>query len=400
MERRMATVSQINAYIKNALDGDFLLQNIWIKGEISNFKLHYSGHMYMSLKDKDGVLRAVMFRGANASLPFVPENGMQVLARGRISVYPRDGAYQLYIEEMEQEGAGALYLAFEKLKAKLEKEGLFDPQRKKPIPKYPRRVGVVTSATGAAVQDICNILKRRYQPADIILCPVLVQGEGAAEQIANAIEQFNVRGAADVLIVGRGGGSIEDLWAFNEEIVARAVAASAIPVISAVGHETDFTICDFVADLRAPTPSAAAELAVPSGEELRERLQKMGDTMGNHLQLSLSRRQEQLTKNKNRMHIAARRMDDLRYTLDTFSTRMASGLEKKIAEGNASLGKTAASLDALSPLKVLSRGYLVAEKNERIVRSSTDLAEGDILHLRLCDGGAECVVERVEKNDI
>ncbi len=399
MEKRIVAVSQINAYIKNTLDSDFLLQNVWIKGEISNFKLHYSGHMYLSLKDSGGVLRAVMFKGAGASLRFIPENGMQVLARGRISVYPRDGVYQLYIEEMEPEGAGALYVAFEQLKAKLEAEGLFLQERKQPIPRFPKCVGVVTSATGAALRDILNILNRRWRMCRLVVYPVLVQGEGAAQEIAGAIAHLNMKKAADVLIVGRGGGSQEDLWAFNEEIVARAVANSKIPVISAVGHETDFTICDFVSDLRAPTPSAAAELAVPDEEEIRNQLAAMEKRLSSQFYLLLSQRREKLNHFANRLTVLRRQTDDLQYTLDTLTTRAVNAISARAEAENRRLMQSAATLDALSPLKVLSRGYTVSTKNGKAVHTVDVLEEGDTICVRFTDGNADCTVEKLERSN-
>lgn len=396
MERRIVEVSQLNAYIKNTMDSDFLLQNIWVRGELSNFKLHYSGHMYMSLKDSEGVLRAVMFRMAAQSLRFVPENGMQVLCRGRVSVFPRDGAYQLYIEEMEPDGVGALTIAFEQMKARLEQEGLFAPERKKPIPRFPSCIGVATSATGAAVQDITNILRRRWPMAKIILHPVLVQGEGAAEEIAAAILRFNTEKEADVLIVGRGGGSQEDLWAFNEEVVARAVAESSIPVISAVGHETDFTICDFVADLRAPTPSAAAELCVPDRAEVLAQLFSLGKRLSSLLELSVSRKKERLSKLANRMRVQKNRLDDLAYTLDTLTTRSVNALSGKLEKEATKLGEYAAKLQALSPLEVLARGYTVGTKQGEILHSVEQIVSGDRISLQLSDGSAECTVNKVE----
>ncbi len=398
MERRIVAVSQLNAYIKNTLDSDFLLQNIWVRGEISNFRPHYSGHMYMSLKDSDGLMRAVMFKGAAMSLRFVPENGMQVLARGRVSVYPRDGAYQLYIEEMEPEGAGALHIAFEQTKARLEKEGLFAPERKKPIPRFPHCVGVATSATGAAVQDIFNILRRRWPMAKIVLHPVAVQGEGAAAEISAAIDLFNTEKEADVLIVGRGGGSTEDLWAFNEEIVARAVAASDIPVISAVGHETDFTICDFAADLRAPTPSAAAELAVPDGAEILLQLSAAEKRLTSVLALSVSKRRERLQRQVHRMAVQKRRMEDLQYTVDTLTTRAVNAITGKIERGQLGFTQTAAKLHALSPLQVLARGYSVSTKDGAAVRSVEALRIGDDISVRFADGTADCTVNTVERS--
>lgn len=399
MERRIVEVSQLNAYIKNALDSDYLLQNVWVKGEISNFKLHYSGHMYMSLKDNGGVLRAVMFRGAAASLRFMPETGMGVLARGRISVFPRDGAYQLYIEEMEPEGAGVLYIAFEQLKAKLEKEGLFDTARKKPIPKYPRCIGVATSETGAAIRDILNILGRRWPLARVVVHPVSVQGESAAGEISAAIDRFNEEKEADVLIVGRGGGSQEDLWAFNEEVVARAVARSEIPVISAVGHETDFTICDFVADLRAPTPSAAAELAVPDVAQIREKLSEAEKRLMAHLSLAVSRKRERVENFCTRLRGITRKTEELSYVIDHLTTRAENAMRLKTEAAENRLSLSLGALDALSPLKVLRRGYSVGTKDGKTVRSVKEIKEGEKIAFRFYDGIAHCIAERTEGNE-
>ncbi len=390
-------VSQLNAYIKNSFDSDFLLQNIWVQGEISNFKLHYSGHMYLSLKDEGGVIRAVMFRAAAGTLSFVPENGMQVLARGRISVYPRDGAYQLYIEEMEPEGAGALYVAFEQLKAKLDKEGLFSPERKKPIPAFPACVGVVTSATGAAVQDILNILSRRWPLAKVELCPVLVQGEGAAKEIAAAIYALNEKEDIDVLIVGRGGGSQEDLWAFNEECVARAVSASHIPVISGVGHETDFTICDFVSDLRAPTPSAAAELAVPDKSEILAGLASLEKQLSKSLSLVASRSNEKLGTLLNRLISFQKRMDEYAYALDDLSTALVNQMSANLQVQSNRFTQMGVKLDALSPLKVLTRGYAFCEAEDGIVDSVSKLTPAKQVRFTFADGAADCTVDKVER---
>lgn len=395
---KVATVSQINAYIKSRMDCDEILSDIWIKGEISNFKHHYSGHMYMSLKDAGGAIRAVMFKGANMSLRFKPEDGMSVLARGKVSVYERDGQYQLYINEMRPEGVGDLYLAFEQLREKLKKEGLFEDSRKKPLPQYPSTVGVITSATGAAVRDIINVLSRRFV-CDIRIFPVLVQGAGAAEEIAAAIKYFNDTKSADVLIVGRGGGSIEDLWAFNEEVTARAVAASEIPVISAVGHETDFTICDFAADLRAPTPSAAAELAVPDLSEVLASLSGAANhiktVMDGKYKLSEAQLEtaEKTVSAKTIMH----RLDENEQRLDMIMSDLTHKAEKSLMEGDMRLSECGAKLDALSPLKILGRGYAaVTDADGGIIKTKKQVKKDDRIDVRLADGKLKCEVLEVE----
>ncbi len=403
MEIKAATVSQITSYIKSGFENDELLQHLWISGEISNFKLHYSGHMYLTLKDEGAVIRAVMFRSAAARLKFKPESGMKVLSRGRITVYERDGQYQLYIDEMRPEGVGDLYVAYEQLLAKLKAEGLFDEDRKKPIPKFPQRIGVITSSTGAAVRDILNVLKRRYKLADVYVYPVLVQGEGASEQIAGAIEYFNENRAADVLVVGRGGGSIEDLWAFNEERSARAVAASEIPVISAVGHETDFTICDFAADLRAPTPSAAAELAVLSSDEVLTRIRSISASLEAQLVKSLRFNRDKLTRiaEDPRFTRFSSRIDDARIALDANIALLERAAKKVIADKSEGLSILGASLDALSPLKVLGRGYSVSiDEGGAAVRDAAALKKGEKLKLIFNRGSAECEVISVSKKQI
>lgn len=392
MEAKVATVSQINSYVKKILDHNIVLNNVWIKGEISNFKHHYSGHLYITLKDEGAVLKAVMFRGSAQSLAFEPSDGMKVLARGRISVYEAGGSYQLYIEEMMPDGVGELYTAYEQLKKQLEAEGLFAPEHKKPIPKFPSAVGVVTASTGAAVRDIINVITRRFPMAEIVLYPAQVQGTGAAESIVKAIEYFNVTGGVDTLIVGRGGGSIEDLWAFNEEITARAIFASKIPVISAVGHETDFTIADFAADLRAPTPSAGAEIAVPSAIELRNRI----DTDKNRLSRNIAGRIEnsRMLLKRFKMKTPKGKIDDCNLRLDALVKSMYSGFKMKAMDARKNLSSASAKLDALSPLQTLSRGYSIPTfEDGSVIRSAEDMKQGMEFTLRMRDGKHRCIVK-------
>lgn len=388
-EEQIMTVGQLNLFIKDIFGQIPILNNIKIKGEISNFKHHSSGHMYMSLKDDTGVIRAVMFKNSAMYLRFKPENGMQVIASGRVSVYERDGQYQLYINEMEQDGKGNLYEQFEKLKNQLEKEGLFDSAKKKPIPQYPKKIGVITAATGAAVRDIINILSRRYKAADVCLYPALVQGDGAAESIKTAIEYFNQNSYCDVIIVGRGGGSIEDLWAFNEEVVARAIFASRIPIISAVGHETDFTIADFVADLRAPTPSAAAELAVPDGNELLEKLQTMDLRLLSAAKKVLENRRLvlKLYADKQVLKNPILKINEKAIYLDHLS-KMFEGAAKHIFEKKKQqLGIIASRMEGLSPLKTLSRGYSVVKNDVgQVIKAVSQVNSGDNLTITVQDG--------------
>ncbi len=394
------TVSQLNHYIHRVIDHNSYLKDICIKGEISNCKRHPSGHIYLTLKDEGSVLRSVMFRTATTTLRFDPEDGMKVTARGRISVYEPGGAYQLYIESMEPDGEGALYAAFEKLKRKLEEEGLFDSRFKKPLPPFPETVCVVTAASGAAIRDILNVLGRRYPLANIRVFPVAVQGEGAAQEIATAISLINEHNLGDVIITGRGGGSIEDLWAFNEEVVARAIFASSIPVISAVGHETDFTIADFVADLRAPTPSAAAELAVPSALELSQRLLAQKNELIAEMRHGLLSRQKSLDFLKN--HPALRGMPDTiaekRITVDHLQKSSSYAFSKLFDSLTHQLSACAGKLDALSPLSALSRGYAYASLDDGTpIRSTKQCTPGTAFSLRVSDGAARCVVSETEK---
>ena len=355
--------------------------------------------MYITLKDEGGVLKAVMFKGAASKLNFTPEDGMMVLARGKISVYEQGGSYQLYITEMIPDGVGDLYVAFEQMKKKLEEEGLFDPIHKKPIPKFPQCVGVVTASTGAAVRDIINVITRRYPLAKILLYPALVQGGGASESVSKGIELFNRLQNADVLIVGRGGGSIEDLWAFNEERTARAIFESKIPVISAVGHETDFTIADFVADLRAPTPSAAAEISVPSLTELlgaistdRVRLNNAIIRMIENIKLTVKRLSIKSPEEK--YNILRQRIDDMLRTSEIC-------IKKELLENKKNMSVSVSKLDALSPLKVLSRGFSVAADSDgTVVRSVEDLEKNNEFILTLPDGKAECIAQKTYKKEL
>jgi len=389
LEPRIATVSQVNNYIKRIFDANTILNNIWIKGEISNFKKHYSGHMYITLKDEGGVLKAVMFRSSADKLGFMPQDGMKVMARGRLSVYEAGGAYQLYIEEMQRDGMGDLYLAYEKLKKKLMEEGLFEEGYKKPIPKCPKRVGVVTATTGAAVRDIINVITRRFPLAEIVIYPSLVQGAGAAPDIIRAIEYFDRTKSVDVIIAGRGGGSIEDLWAFNEESVARAIFACSVPIISAVGHETDFTIADFVADMRAPTPSAAAEIAVPSATELIASISVMKSRIINAITKQNENRRLRIKSLSLKSPIDRVRQYSLR--VDSYAKSMEQNMNMRILEGRKNFGQLAAKLDALSPLAVMARGYAVASKEDgSVVRSAGDLASGEEFDLRLRTDTVKC----------
>lgn len=391
MEPKVATVSQINNYIKRVLDANTILNDIWIKGEISNFKLHYSGHMYITLKDEGGVLKAVMFKSAASGLNFKPEDGMKVMARGRVAVYEAGGAYQLYIYEMIPDGVGELYIAYEQLKRKLESEGIFAQEHKKPIPQYPEKVGVVTAATGAAVRDIINVITRRYPYAEIILYPSLVQGAGAAENICRAIEFFNKTRMADVIIAGRGGGSIEDLWAFNEEAVARAIYASDIPIISAVGHETDFTIADFAADLRAPTPSAAAEIAVPSQLELISRIMVDRNRIANAMIKRLNEEKKHLETL--RVKNPKERIQDEYIKIDNLEKQAEKSFKIKLLHEKERLGNLASKLDALSPLKVMARGYAIAlDDDGSVIKSASDMDAGMEFELKLHDGEKRCQV--------
>lgn len=389
------TVSQVNQYIKSLLDRDRELTALYVRGEISNYKAYPSGHHYFSLKDGEGAIRCVMFKREAMSLRFRPENGMKVIAFGRVAVFPRDGQYQLYCTALTPEGVGDLHLAFEQLKQKLYAEGLFDPAHKKPIPKFPKRIALITSSAGAAVRDMLRILGARWPMAEVFLLPVRVQGAEAPGEICAAVAWANQHQVADLIITGRGGGSMEDLWAFNDENVARTIYHSAIPVISAVGHEPDVTIADFVADLRAATPSNAAELAVPDQNEVAVWLRQMEGRLAQ----AMGRKLESARKDLDRaarcraLQDPMNYVDDKRMVLDYQREKLAAGLNAALNRERQRFGQLASKLDALSPLKVLGRGYAIPQKTDGgVVRSVSDVAPGDGLKLRVADGEISCQV--------
>ena len=393
------TVFELNALIKSMFDSNRLLTSVYVRGEISNFVNHRSGHLYFSLKDEDGQIRAVMFKSSAIKLKFIPENGMKVTIHGAVTVFPRDGSYQIYVNSMQPDGVGALYLAYEQLKAKLESEGLFDAFHKESIPAYPSKIGVITSPTGAAVRDIINVLGRRYPLADIYLYPALVQGDGAEQSLIDGVDYFEQSKLVDTIIIGRGGGSIEDLWAFNSEALARRIFACKTPVISAVGHETDFTICDFVSDLRAPTPSAAAELAVPDVKELIMRTDILFDRAERALVGILERRKERLRMlaTSGVLTSSAAFVLPLRERVNALARTAEYEFSKKIDDKRNQLHILAGKLESLSPLAVLTRGYSVAEKNSVVVHSVSEISKGDNLILRMSDGRISVTVDTVDK---
>lgn len=386
---RVLSVSQINFYIKSIIENDGSLQFVLVTGEISNLTVHQrSGHIYLSLKDSNSVISAVMFAGNARRLKFRLENGMKVICRGRISVYEPSGRYQLYIEDMQPDGVGALTLAFEQLKKSLAQKGLFDDAHKKPLPKFPKTIGVITSPTGAAVQDITNIIRRRFPSADIVLAPVLVQGESAPEQLVRAVNKFSASKIADVVIIGRGGGSAEDLWAFNDEQLAYAVYNCETPIISGVGHETDFTICDFVADVRASTPSAAAELAVPDRQELMSYYFKQKQYISAMLDRKIKTAQLRLENQQRRMSASSPKLkaEQLEKQLSAKSEKLTRFMNIYISNKENKLIAAKGKLDGLNPLNVLNRGYAIAEKDEKIITSSKQLKDGDDFTVILSDG--------------
>lgn len=397
---KILTVSQLNFYMKSLLDNDKNLQFVLLEGEISNLTDHYSsGHIYFSLKDDKSVIRAVMFSYAAKNLKFKPKDGMKVLVRGRVTIYEQTGQYQLYVEDMQPDGIGALSLQFEQLKEKLSKEGLFDNKHKKPIPKFPQTIAVVTSPTGAAVRDILNILSRRYPSADIVMCPVLVQGDCAPEQLTTAINTLSQYEVADVIIIGRGGGSQEDLWAFNDENLARAIFACKTPVISAVGHETDFTICDFVSDLRAPTPSAAAELAVPDKETLLLDLSAQRQYISAIMDKKIVDFEKSLS-NCSRLMSAYSPQNVIREyskSLTNIASKLQSISQKCIDDNVSDITKTAEKLSSLNPVNVLMRGYsFVSDKDNKTVSSVKDVSVGDAINVKVIDGAFTATVTDIE----
>lgn len=396
-DKRTVTVKQLNIYVKSLLEGDPRLSDILVLGEISNFKNHYSsGHWYFTLKDNDSSVRCVMFRSCASRVAFCPADGMSVILRGRASVYEKDGQYQFYAEEMYEYGRGELAARFELVKRRLEEEGLFDPSGKRRLLKYPRRIAVITSDTGAAIQDITNILKKRYPVCDVVLCPVLVQGESAPSDMTAMLDRVYAIDGIDTIIIGRGGGSAEDLAAFNDEFLARKICESPVPVISAVGHETDFTICDFAADVRASTPSHAAELAVP---DMAEMLSDISDK-AMHIKIAMKRIYDLVSFRYNAVisskslyrpeSLIERRMQ----SLDMINDKILNAEKTRFAEFSARLSQAAVHLDALSPLKIMSRGFVAAEMGGRMLKSVSSVSENDNIKLTFCDGTADCTVNK------
>ena len=405
-DRAILSVGQVNSFIKQIIESNRILSSVYIRGEISNFTNHYrTGHFYFSLKDENGVIAAVMFRSAAEKLKFLPADGMKVIVHGRVSAFVKSGQYQIYVDHIEPDGVGGLYIAFEQLKNKLAAEGLFDPEIKKPLPKLPNRIGIITSPTGAAVRDMIDITKRRFPLAELILYPALVQGEGAAAQLTAGVRFFNSqigkRASVDIIIIGRGGGSMEDLWAFNDETLARTVASSLIPVISAVGHETDFTICDFAADMRAPTPSAAAELAVPDSFELGRKI----NNITSHMELALTKKikacREELSDLSSSRALTSPQsfIDDKRMALDSLSKELESSLKLGIASKRSDFAALTASLEALNPMSVISRGYAAVFIGNKVVKSVDQLDKGERFTLRLSDGSVRGEVMEIDREN-
>ena len=395
------SVTQLTQYIKLLLDRDEILSQACVRGELSNFKAHSSGHLYFTLKDEGAVISCVMFRSDAMKLRFRPESGMKVILYGRVSLFPKSGQYQIYVTNMQPDGVGALAVAFEQLKRRLHEEGLFDPNHKKPLPRYPERVALVTSPTGAAVRDMIRILGHRWPMAEVIVCPVRVQGEGAAEEIADMLDYVDKHQLADVIITGRGGGSMEDLWAFNEEMVARAIWRCQIPVISAVGHEPDVTIADYVADVRAATPSNGAELAVRDSEALQSALRQLQVRMEQAQMQKINRLRQRLdTLSKSRvMRQPDAYLQQQELHLEMLRQRLEHSGEVVLGKNRQRFERTAAKLDALSPLKVLGRGYAMVTREETVIRETAQLNPGDAISVSLSDGTAQCTVNTVQRRN-
>ena len=395
-ERQALSVTQLNEYLKMVIEGDRVLSNVFVRGEISNFKLYSSGHAYFTLKDDAGQLKSVMFRSYFSRLAFLPEDGMRVIAHGRVSVYESSGQYQLYVDDLQPDGAGSLAMRFEQLKRKLAAEGLFDEARKRPLPSMPKRIGVITSPSGAAVHDIINVLSRRFPAVEMILYPSEVQGAQAPAQLISGVEFFSMTGLVDVIILGRGGGSAEDLWAFNDEYLARAVASCSVPVISAVGHESDFTICDFVADRRAPTPSAAAEIAVPDMGEILRGLASMKIGLQTSMQKRITQERRifgQITASRV-FSRPEQMLDNFHMRLDEREADLNRAIEQTLLQKKQGIASLAGKVHALNPLSILSRGYATVSRDGASITSVKQINDNDTLDIRMADGSVRATVSQ------
>ena len=396
MTDKIFTISELNNYIKHKLDSDDVLAGVYVKGELSNYKTYPSGHHYFTMKDAEGTLKCVMFKGSAVKLRFKPENGMSVIAFGRVAVYPRDGLYQLYVNEITPDGIGDLYVAFEQLKEKLLKEGLFDERFKKQLPRFPATIAVITSPAGTAVQDIIRVLKSRWPLTKVVVIPVRVQGVESPPEIVDAIRQVNEHSIADIIITGRGGGSIEDLWAFNDELVARAIFASVIPVISAVGHEPDVTIADFVADVRAATPSNAAEIAVPDMTDIYGWLRAADVRLHQAVSRGIKTGRQRLLDISNKRVLQSPKyyIEDRRVQVDRNAEKLIMAMQRQIYKKHERYTRLAASLDAMSPLKVLGRGYAISYRADgAVIKKSSDVHKGDRIKIRLQQDEIGCIVD-------
>ena len=400
MSSSVISVSQLNKYVHSLIDGDSNLKSLFLSGEISNLKINsFSGHMYFTLKDDQAAVKAVMFKWAASRLKFLPQDGMKIICRCDVTMYEKDGVYQINVGDMQPDGAGSIAIAFEQLKAKLEAEGLFDDSKKQRLPQFPKKIAVITSDTGAAVRDMISVISRRWPLTTILMCPTSVQGDGAAEKLSATIEKVNNFTDADVIIIGRGGGSTEDLWCFNDEGLARTISISKIPVVSAVGHETDFTICDFVADLRAPTPSAAAELVVPDIAAVYNTVSVFENRLKNALFSEIKAKENKLNSLLDRPIIKNKQSftDNLALKLDNLYSRFTASFDKKISTVNQHLAVYISKLDALNPANILLRGFSIAEKDGKLVKSINELSKGDKLSVKLSDGSAECIVNDIKR---